>query len=427
MKRKFPILFVAALSSPAFAAEGLYYTGSEAQESFPIKWQLGLNAIYDDNVAAGSDTNTETAEIDSDSSMAISPKVGLLFSSATPQTTWDVYGNLGMIYYFEAPDTRSREDTFSQSRINASVIHRFSERVRLSSRNYVANELEPDYSYGIASSRTGSETFTWMTDNSIGYRWTERLGTYTGLRFSGTRADVDEGQTNNTDRTTLEFYEQFRYQLSPQSVLTPEYRIAQTDAINAASDSMDQYFLIGLDHRFSPNTIGIFKTGAQLRDVDDGDSGLCPYLEIALQSQVNQQLKLGAYTRYGAEFNDTVLTDDNNTPKNFSDDETYDYEDRRALRIGFNANYTVTKDVSLLMGSDTIFSNYNDGRDVNNSNNFGDKKYENNFNAYVGFSTKLTDYLFCNLYYTYTQTFTDISPAREYVRNRISLGLSAEF
>ena len=420
MKRKFPILFVAALSSPAFAAEGLYYTGSEAQESFPIKWQVGLNAIFDDNVAAGSSTVE-------DSSMAISPKVGLLFSSATPQTTWDVYGNLGMIYYFEAPDTRSREDTFSQSRINASVIHRFSERVRLSSRNYVANELEPDYSYGIASSRTGNETFTWMTDNSIGYRWTERLGTYTGLRFSGTRADVDEGQTNNTDRTTLEFYEQFRYQLSPQSVLTPEYRIAQTDAINAASDSMDQYFLIGLDHRFSPNTIGIFKTGAQLRDVDDGDSGLCPYLEIALQSQVNQQLKLGAYTRYGAEFNDTVLTDDNNTPKNFSDDETYDYEDRRALRIGFNANYTVTKDVSLLMGSDTIFSNYNDGRDVNNSNNFGPNKYENNFNAYVGFSTKLTDYLFCNLYYTYTQTFTDISDAREYVRNRISLGLSAEF
>ena len=418
MKRKFPILFVAALSSPAFAAEGLYYTGSEAQESFPIKWQLGLNAIYDDNVAAGSDTNTETAKIDSDSSMAISPKVGLLFSSATPQTTWDVYGNLGMIYYFEAPDTPSREDTFSQSRINASVIHRFSERVRLSSRNYVANELEPDYSYGIASNRTGSETFTWMTDNSIGYRWTERLGTYTGLRFSGTRADVDEGQTNNTDRTTLEFYEQFRYQLSPQSVLTPEYRIAQTDAINAASDSMDQYFLIGLDHRFSPNTIGIFKTGAQLRDVDDGDSGLCPYLEIALQSQVNQQLKLGAYTRYGAEFNDTVLTEGANT---------YDYEDRRALRIGFNANYTVTKDVSLLMGSDTIFSNYNDGRDINNSNNFGPNKYENNFNAYVGFSTKLTDYLFCNLYYTYTQTFTDISDAREYVRNRISLGLSAEF
>lgn len=419
MKQKFPYLFIAALSSPAFAAEGLYYTGTEAQESIPIKIQLGLNAIFDDNVAAGSST-------DSDSSLAISPKVGLAFSSATPQTTWDVYGNLGMIYYFDAPESLKGNDSFSQSRINASVTHRFNERVRFLSRNYIANELEPEYSYGVASSRTSNESLTWMTDNSVGYRWTERLGTYTGIRFSGIRADVDEGARNNQDRTTVEFFEQFRYQLSPQSVLTSEYRILQIDAINDASDSMDQYFLIGLDHRFSPNTIGIFKTGAQLRDVDQGDSGLCPYLEIALQSQVNQQLRLGAYTRYGAEFSDTVLTDDRGTvPTN--DDLTYDYEDRRALRVGFNAKYTVTKDVSLLMGSDTILSNYNDGRNVADSNDFGDNKYENNFNAYIGFSTRLTDYLFCNLYYTYTQTFTDISDEREFVRNRISLGLSAEF
>lgn len=404
MKRKLPYLFLAALSSPAFAAEGLYYTGTEAQESIPIKWLLGLNAIYDDNVAAGS-------SIDSDSSLAVSPKVGLSFSSATPQTTWDVYGNLGMIYYFDAPDSLEK-DNFSQSRINASVSHRFSERVRFMSRNYVANELEPDYSYGVASSRTGNETLTWMTDNSIGYRWTERLGTYTGFRFGGSRFDT-VGENSN-DRTTIEGYQQFRYQLSPQSVLTPEYRFAQTDASGDASDSTDQYFLIGVDHRFSPNTIGIFKTGAQLRDVNEGDGGLGPYLEIALQSQVNQQLKLSAYTRYGAEVNDTVLGE-------------YDYEDRRALRVGFNAKYTVTKDVSLLMGSDTILSNYMDGRDVDTPSAYGPDKYENNFNAYIGFSTRLTDYLFCNLYYTYIQTFTDISDEREYVRNRISLGLSAEF
>ena len=411
MNHNFRYLLLVALSGPALAAEGLYHTGAEAQESIPIKLQLGLSAIFDDNVAAGSST-------ESDSSLAVSPKVGLAYSSATPQTTWDVYGNLGMIYYFDAPDSLNGNDSFSQSRINASVTHRFNERVRFVSRNYIANELEPEYSYGVASGRTGNETLTWMTDNSIGYRWTERLGTYTGIRFSGIRADVDEGVRNNQDRTTVEFSEQFRYQLSPQSVLTPEYRIAQTDAINDASDSMDQYFLVGVDHRFSPNTIGIFKTGAQLRDVDEGDSGLCPYLEIALQSQVNQQLKLGAYTRYGAEFSDTVLTFGSNT---------YDYEDRRAMRLGFNAKYTITKEVSMLMGSDTILSDYAEGRNVANSNDFGDNKYENNFNAYIGFSTRLTDYLFCNLYYTYTQTFTDISDQREYVRNRISLGLSAEF
>jgi hypothetical protein len=351
--------------------------------------------------------------------MAVMPNLGVSFTSTTPQTTWDVFGKLGLIYYFDAPESLS-DDTFSQSRINASFSHRYSERLRFMSRNYVANELEPDYSYGTASGRTGNETFTWMTDNSVGFRWTERLGTYTGFRFSGNRFDTVE--ENSNDRTTIEGYEQFRYQLSPQTVLTPEYRYAQTDGSGNASDSTDQYFLVGVDHRFSPNSIGIFKTGAQLRDVDEGDGGLGPYLEIALQSQINQQLRLGAYTRYGAEVNDTVLTFiDGPAPGSF------DYEDRRALRVGGNGNYTVSKDLSLLAGADFIFSNYMDGRDVDNPNIYGQDKYETNLNGYVGMSYKLTDYLFGNFYYTYTQTFTDISDEREYVRNRITLGLSAEF
>ena len=414
MKSKFPILFFAVCSGPAFAAEGLYYTGTEAQESLPIKWSLGANAIFDDNVAAGSST-------DSDSSMAVMPNLGVSFTSNTPQTTWDVYGKLGLIYYFDAPEFDENgvpiEDTFSQSRLNASFSHSFTERLKIMSRNYVANELEPDYSYGSASGRTGNENFTWMTDNSVGFRWTERIGTYTGLRFSGLRVDTDQ-ENNNYDRTTIEAYEQFRYQLSPQSVLTSEYRYAQTDGSDLASDSTDQYFLVGVDHRFSPNTIGIFKTGAQLRDVDEGDGGLGPYLEIALQSQINQQFRLGAYTRYGAEFNDTVL---------LLDDVYYDYEDRSTLRVGGNVRYTVSKDLSLLAGGDFIFSNYMDGRDVNTSNTYGPDKYETSLNGYVGLSYKLTDYLFGNFYYTYTQTFTDISDEREYDRNRISLGLSAEF
>jgi opacity protein-like surface antigen len=333
------------------------------------------------------------------------------FTSLTPQTTWDVYGKFGLIYYFDAPESLA-DDTFSQSRLNASVSHRFSERVRFLSRNFVANELEPEYSYGVASTRSGKEYFSWMTDNSIGYRWTERLGTYTGIRFSGNRFDTD-GENSN-DRTTIEGYEQFRYQLTPQSVLTPEYRYSQTNGSGVASDSTDQYFIIGVDHRFSPNTVGIFKTGLQLRDVNEGGDSSNPYLEIALQSQINEQFRLGVFTRYSAEVNDTVLG-------------ALDYEDRRALRIGANANYTLSEDVSLFSGTDLIFSNYMNGRDVNNVNAYGPDKYENNLNAYIGCSYKLTDYLFCNLSYTYSQVFTDISNEREYVRNRISLGLSAEF
>ncbi len=102
------------------------------------------------------------------------------------------------------------------------MTHRFSERLRFSSRNFVSYELQPDYSYGYASSRQTGAYFFWQSDNSLGFRWTERFATYTGVRLTGTNyQDVD-----NNDRFTWEVYNQFRYQLSAQTVLTGDYRYA---------------------------------------------------------------------------------------------------------------------------------------------------------------------------------------------------------
>ncbi len=411
MKYKFLSLLLMALAAPVYAGEGLYNTGTELVEGLPLKWSLSTNTIYDDNVAAGSSTTA-------DSSLAISPNLGLSYTSDNPQssqTTIDILGKIGIIHYFDAPETIT-DDTFSQSRISGSLNHRFDERLTFRSQNTMANELEPDYSYGTASSRSGTESLTWQTDNSLGYRWSERYATYTGFKYLGNRVNTI-GQNNN-DRTTIEGYNQIRYQLSQQSVLTSDYRASTTDATGVASDSVDQYFLVGVDHRFSSSTVGIFKTGAQYREVDQGDSNLGPYLEIAFKSQVNQQLTLNAFTRYGAEVNDTVLPDGANL---------YDYEDRRALRIGSTASYTVSPDLSLLSGVDLIFSDYLKGRDVSNPTTYGPDKYETSVNAYVGFSCRLTEFFTANMYYTFAETFTDISDAREYVRNRISIGLSAEF
>ena len=408
MKRSFTSLFFVALATPVYSNEGLYKTGAESVEDLPLKWSLSTSAIYDDNVAAGSSTSA-------DSSLAISPNVGLAYTNSDPQTSFDLYGKVGLIYYLDSPETLT-DDTFSQSRITASFSHRFDERLRFNSQNNFANELEPDYSYGIASSRTGTESLSWSTDNSISYRWSERYATSTGINYSGYR--VDSAGQNNNDRTTIGGYNQIRYQLSQQSVLTSDYRASSTAAVGLASDSFDQFFTVGIDHRFSSSTVGIFKAGAQYRDVDLGDGGLGPYFECSFSSQINQQLKLGAYTRYSAEAYDTVLQDGANF---------FDYEDRRALRLGGTASYVVSPDLLLLTGTDLIFSDYLDGRDTTNPNVYGPDKYETSMNVYVGFSYSLNEFLKANMYYTYAQTFTDISAQREYTRNRISIGLSAEF
>lgn len=410
MKSKISSGLFCLLFASSASAQGLYYVGSEAQESIPLKWVVGLNATYDDNVAPGFGPE--------ESSIGLNPYVGFSFVSMTPQTTWDVYARLGLVYYVDQPDIPGMDDVNSQSRAGVNLTHRFSERLRFSSRNFISYELEPDYSYGYASSRQLSEYFYWQTDNSIGFRWSERFATYSGFRLTG----ADYGDVQNNNRFTWELYNQLRYQLGPQTVLTGDYRYAQTSdpTDNIASDSTDQYALIGVEQRFSPNTIGIFRAGAQFRDVDDGASTTSPYVELALNSQVTQQYSVRAFARYGIESYDTVLTHPTAG--------LVEFDDRRTLRIGISNEYAVSPMLSIFGGVDYIPTNYAGGRSVSAPPFLGSVSDldEDLVNAYIGVSVKFNDYLTGTASYNYTDSASDI-PGRDYDRNRISLGLSAEF
>jgi hypothetical protein len=422
MKHRIPVCLFGLLTSGFASAQGLYYVGSEAQESMPLKWVVGVSAIYDDNVAPGS-LDATGRQVD-DSSFAINPYVGLSMVSITPQTTWDVYARLGLIYYFDAPDYM--DDVNSQSRIGFNLTHRFSERLRLSSRNFVSYELEPDYSYGYASTRSTGEYFFWQSDNSLGYRWTERFATYTGIRLSGTTyADVD-----NNDRFTWEAYNQFRYQLSPQTVLTADYRYSQTYGDGYASDTSDHYVLGGLEHRFSPNTIGVLRAGAQFHSVDNGSNSTSPYAEFALNSQINTQFRVRSFARYGIENYDTVQGLDLNAPTNGLSDTLVEYDDRQTLRFGISADYAISPMLSLFGGIDYIPTSYSDGRWIPrpgevNPGSIPDVD-EDIFSAYIGLSVKFNDYLTGTASYTFTDSSSDIV-GRDYDRNRFSIGVSAEF
>jgi Putative beta-barrel porin 2 len=405
MKLKSSLGLLGLLSTMAASAQGLYYVGSEAQESIPLKWVVGINLTYDDNVSPGFGQKQD--------SVSLNPSVGLSFVSITPQTTWDVYARLGLVYYFDAPSTGNSQDFNSQSRVGVNLTHRFSERLRFSSRNFVSYELEPDYSYGYASSRQLGEYFYWQTDNSVGYRWTERFATYTGVSLTGADYDV-----KNNDRFTWELYNQLRYQLSPQTVLTGDYRYSQTSGANQSSDSTNQYFLVGAEQRFSPNTIGIVRAGAQFREVDQGTSNTSPYLELALNSQVTQQFSVRAFTRYGIESYDTV--------RGLPSGVVAEFDDRKTLRVGVASEYSFSPTFSLFGGVDYIPTSFESGRRISGvAGPIADQK-EDLVNAYIGASMKLNDFLTGTASYNFTNSTSDFSN-NDYNRNRISLGISAEF
>lgn len=408
MKSKFSLGIFGLLSIASASAQGLYYVGDEVQESSPLKWVVGASLTYDDNVNPGVG--------DKEDSMGITPFVGVSLTSITPQTTWDVYARLGLVYYFDAPETGGdSEDVYSQSRAGVNFSHNFNERLRFSSRNFIAYELEPDYSYGYASGRQQGEYFYWATDNSVGYRWTERFGTYTGFRLSG--ADYDG---SNNDRTGWELYNQVRYQLGPQTVLTGDYRYSETYGGGDSSDSTDQYVLVGAEQRFSPNTIGVIRAGAQFRDVDDGTSNTSPYLELALNSKLTQQFTVKLFTRYGIEAYDTVRFDPTaGIP--------VEYDSRSTWRLGISSDYAVSPMFTIFSGVDYIPATFEDGRPLNSvAGTTVEDRSEDTFNAYIGVSVKLNDYLTGTASYNYTNSDSDFDN-NTYNRNRISIGVSAEF
>lgn len=408
MKTKLCSSLFGLMSVVSASAQGLYYVGSEAQESTPLKWVVGASVIYDDNVNPGFGAEQD--------SFGLNPYVGLSFVNITPQTTWDVYGRLGLVYYLDAAP--GMDEVNPQSRVGVNLTHRFSERLRFSSRNFVAYELEPDYSYGYASSRQSSAYFYWQTDNSIGYRWTERFGTYTGLSLTGaTYPDV-----SSNDRFTWQVYNQCRYQFGPQTVLTFDTRYSETTGNDLSSDSSDVYLLGGVEQRFSPNTIGIIRAGAQFHDVDGGAQSTSPYVEFALNSQVNQQFMVRAFTRYGIENYDNILTTKQ------AGVGLVQFDDQRTLRIGVSAEYAVSPMFTIFGGVDYIPTSYSGGQSLSTPPFLGSisDQDEDLINVSIGCSIKFNDVLTGTASYNYTDSSSGIV-GRTYDRNRISLGLSAEF
>lgn len=410
MKNRFSLALTSLLLAGSASAQGLYYIGgSETQESLPLKWVVGVSAFYDDNVNAGGQGSVGA---DKEGSAGINPYVGLSFINTNPQTTWDVYTRLGLVYYLDAP--QGVEDINSQSRAGVNLTHRFSERLRFSSRNFISYELNPDYSYGVANAAQVGETLYWTTDNSIGYRWSERLGTYTGLTLSGT----SYSDTSDNDTFTWTFYNQFRYQFAPQTVLTADYRYGQTTSSGRATESTDQYLLLGAEHRFSPTTLGIVRAGAQFRDVDGGDSYTSPYVEFALSSQISQQFSMRAYTRYGIESNDSVQV--------HPTDGLAVYNNAQTLRLGVSGEYSLSPMVSIFGGVDYIPTSYEGGEQLDPPFGGAGDLSNDLFNANIGVSVRFNEMITGSVTYNYTDSSSDLE-YQSYERNRISVGVSAEF
>ncbi len=406
MKKANAFTLAAIASISAASAQSLYYVGDEAQESIPLKWSVGMNAIYDSNMTPASLPGQLGHE---DDAWSLNPYVGVSFTTITPQTTIDLYARAGVNYYLTSSEIPGADDTTFNGRLGFDLTHRFSERLRFTSRNFAAYEMEPEYAYGQSAQR-GIDPYTlWSSDNSIGYRWTERLGSYSGIGFTGFMGDGV-----NSDRSSFSLYHQMRYQLTPRTVATAQY--TYTSWSGDASDSTNHFITGGFEHRLSPTSLFTVSAGVQLRDVDGGASSTSPFFEGALSSQVNTRFSVRGFARYSIEDFDTVQS---------LGGFLFEYQDQRVLRIGLNGSYALTPRLSGFGGVDLVSTGYGSGI-TSDGLNETDGESEDVINAYIGLRAKISDALTTECSINYTDSGSDFL-GRDYDRLRLSAGVNYSF
>ena len=389
---------LSALASGSLAAQGIFNVSPNdgVTEDIPLEFTGTVNFGWDDNV-------TPTVKVNrGDSSSYTSLNVGSTYLKLDSQTRVDFNLKLGVLHYLDNIANSNVKDTYSDSKLILNVSHNVNERLRFATRNYVFYGLEPDYNYGAVNDRSNDEYLFFSTDNSVGYKWTDRLGTYTGVRYSQL---VNDGQSSNSDRKNLSLYNQFRYVLSQQAISTLDYRYETVD-VKDGLDSQNHKLLGGIDYRINKTATLVAKVGVQFRKVDTRESQTDPTFEIGYMQRMNEMFRVRANVAYDVNDYGTSFSGSN-------------FENNQALRLSLAGDYTLSQKVYLTGGINYVSNDYYGGRASDEVKVL---------NLSLGATYKMMDNLAANVNYNYTNSDDDGDTlSRNYDRNRVQAGLTYTF
>lgn len=390
---------ISALATGSLAAQGIYNISPNdgVTESIPLEVTGTINFGWDDNITPTVKANR------GDSSSYTSLNVGAKYLNVGPQTNIDFNLKLGVLHYIDDIENTDAKDTYNDSQVLFNISHSVSESLRFTSRNYLFYGLEPDYNYGAVNDRSNDEYLFLSTDNSVGYKWTERLGTYIGFKYD--LLNYDNSNSAN-DRENFSLYNQFRYVLSSQAIGTLDYRYGMSD-VSEGLNSDDHKLLAGVEYRVSKTALLIAKAGVQYRTVDTRDSQTDPTFEIGYTQSVNEQFRLRANIAYDTnDYGTSFLGASFENNQTLSISVAGDYQLSQKLYFTGGVNYVVNEYTGDSIASDEV--------DV--------------LNLSIGATYKMMDNLAANINYNYTTSSDDGDTLnRDYDRNRVQAGLTYTF
>lgn len=376
------------------SAQGLLELQNQSQfrESQPLTFTVGAGGGYD-RLNYKSDGGQD---IDS---FFLQGGVGVMYSDADKRTPWSIGADFGVLHYLD--DMNGADDTYYNARVVVNLVHQASQRLKLANNFYVTYEVEPDFAVGASTALRNGQYFYGYENFAVSYAWSERMSTTTSYTLDGIRyEDGDIGQYE--DRLSHIIAQQFSYSLNRKTKLVSEYRYRITDYDSAPNDYTSHYALVGIDQAWSERTSGSLRAGAEFYQ-SHRVSETAPYFEVGIDHATSKKTNVhfyGAVGFYGAELGD--------------------YDSRYAYRTGVTTNHRVTDRLTLNGGLHYVYSDYKGNGETTKDVN------EQQVNASAGLAYRLWHNVSMDAQYSYTLLGSDDS-TREYDRNRVSVGLSAQF
>jgi hypothetical protein len=365
----------------------------------PFKLSLDVGGGYDDNVTTSKAFKHGSAFTNGD--------LGITYDFGSPRTKLSLGTGAGVTYYFDnvkIPGV-STNDYDINAYLKFSLVHQASERLTLSTVDYLTYQTEPDFSMAQGLNRRGGNYFFTDDKFTANYLWSPRFATATSYTLGALHYD-DYAVGFFEDRWENTFGNEFRFLLAPPTTLVAEYRFELVTYEHIARDSNTHFALGGIDHTFDPRLNVSLRGGAEFRDYQDGGDKTSPYFEGTLNYVVGKQTTVSWINRYAIEESDVFLS-----------------QGRETFRTGLAIKHDLTARITGTLGA---YYEHDDYQSFTQTGIFTPGFTEQSLDLAFTLRYAITRYLGVQAGYNYTDVWSDIG-AREYTRNRYWGGLNLIF
>ena len=355
------------------------------------------------SIREGFDSNVNTTKTDPQQSFYTNAAVGVSYSAGSPR--FQLQSNLSLGYTLYTNSEVTDPDRFN-GLWDLSALYTVTPRLTLSLATSTGYYSQPNVAVPGTNISQQGDYISSGTTFTVLYQWAERFSTTTSYSFNAL-VYVDETLNQDQGRITQVFAQAFNFLFWPTTTIVGEYRISPTTYFDADLNTLDQYFLVGWDHVFSPRASWNTRLGAQFNILDNPVDGtgtyIGPYGETALNYQYGQYSRLSFTMRYGTE-----AAGLNNVTQ------------RQSFRAGIGVVQGWTPRLSFSGG---LFYGVNYYDQANVIDTF----YENIFEGNLGVNYEFNRFLSLSAGYSYTGVLAPEAQSREYNRNIIFVGLNTTF